>query len=641
MNFFQAQEEARQRTKWLVVYFAMAVIAIIVSAYIGVAGSIALIAPRQQHFEFNPFLWNGNLFAIVGLFTVVIILGGVAYKSLQLKKGGGAVAEAMGGRPVLPDSGDFKERQLLNVVEEMAIASGTPVPLVYVMDQEMGINAFAAGTEPSDAAIGVTRGCMELLSRAELQGVIAHEFSHIRNGDMKLNMRLIGFIFGILVLMIVGRILLSSLRYTRPSRNNKEGGGLLVVLLVSGLVLFLVGAVGGFFARLIQAAVSRQREFLADASAVQFTRDPGGLIGAFKKIGGWGERAQVKSPQASAASHIFFAEGGLFRWGLATHPPLRVRIRALDPNVKVTYFDEVALPEVEVNESTSTSAELVGLSSPAIGAASVPVADRMALLGEDTDWKLEAGQKIYASIDEKWHAAARDRRKAQVLIFAMLLSTDPKKREEQVQGLGQGMGQDYVEVLCEWQESIEPLHSEAKIAILDLCIPTLRRLSQSECQRLLQMLDWVIASDERVDIFEFMLQYALSKHLFGHFAPGRHKQRRRPKAGLPASGDILLSLLAWNGRDTEGAEKSFKFAVQGSTPFEGWEPSLLGEGVFSSEMVLGALSEFDQAAPPVKKTILQMCGLVAAEDGVLTSEEAELLRIVADGIGSGIPPFSS
>ena len=155
------------------------------------------------------------------------------------------------------------------------------------------------------------------------------------------------------------------------------------------------------------------------------------------------------------------------------------------------------------------------------------------------------------------------------------------------------------------------------------------------------MLDWVIASDERVDIFEFMLQYALSKHLFGHFAPGRHKQRRRPKAGLPASGDILLSLLAWNGRDAEGAEKSFKFAVQGSTPFEGWEPSLLGEGVFSSEMVLGALSEFDQAAPPVKKTILQMCGLVAAEDGVLTSEEAELLRIVADGIGSGIPPFSS
>ena len=640
MNFFQAQEEARQRTKWLVFYFVMAVVAIILVAYFGIAATIYLL-PSLSVFDFDRFLWSADLFAIVSLVTVVIILGGAAYKSVELRRGGRAVAEAMGARPVLPDTGDFRERQLLNVVEEMAIASGTPVPLVYVMDTEMGINAFAAGNEPSDAVIGVTRGCMELLSRSELQGVIAHEFSHIRNGDMKLNMRLIGFIFGILVLMIVGRILLSSLRYARPSRNNKEGGGLLVVLLVSGLVLFLVGAVGGFFARLIQAAVSRQREFLADASAVQFTRDPGGLIGAFKKIGGWGERAQVKSPQASAASHIFFAEGGLFRWGLATHPPLRVRIRALDPKVKVTYFDEVALPEVEVNESTSTSAELVGLSSPAIGAASVPVADRMALLGEDTDWKLEAGQKIYASIDEKWHAAARDRRKAQVLIFAMLLSTDPKKRKEQVQGLGEGMGRDYVDVLCKWQESIEPLHSEAKIAILDLCIPTLRRLSQSECQRLMQMLDWVIASDERVDIFEFMLQYALSKHLFGHFAPGRHKQRRRPKAGLPASGDILLSLLAWNGRDTERAEKSFKFAVQGSTPFEGWEPALLGEGAFSSEMVLGALSEFDQAAPPVKKTILQMCGLVAAEDGVLTSEEAELLRIVADGIGSGIPPFSS
>lgn len=636
MNFFEAQDQARRRTKWLVAYFVCAVISIVVSVYFGVAFAMKLAGSRQE-------LWDPGLFSFVAGATLFLILGGTAYKSIDLRRGGRAVAEGMGGRPVQPDTGDLKERQLLNIVEEMAIASGTPVPLVYVMDQEAGINAFAAGTEPSNAVIGVTRGCLDLLSRSELQGVIAHEFSHIRNGDMRLNMRLVGFIFGILVLMIVGRVLISSLRYARPSKNSKEGGGVLVVLLLSGFALFLAGAIGGFFARAIQAAVSRQREFLADASAVQFTRDTDGLIGAFKKIGGWKEGARVQSPQAAAMSHMFFAEGGLFRWGMATHPPLQVRIRALDPNSSKVNFDSVSLPDVDMAGVGSPSASMAGFSSSASTREppAIKAAETLACLGDDIDWQLERGQQICVGIDEEWSAAARDRSKAQVLIFAMLLSGDPRKCREQLEGLRQGMGRKYVETLSEWHETIGPLHSAAKIAILDLCIPTLKRLSESEYERLLQMLDWVIAADEKVDLFEFMLQHSLSRHLSSHFFSGKRKLERGPglTKGLSESGDILLSMMAWNGRDSKGAAKAFKFAVEGSTPFESRVPSLLPEDALNSELVLAALAAFEEASPLLKKRILEMCGHAAAEDGVLSNEEAELLRVVADGIGVALPPF--
>lgn len=638
MNFFEAQEKARRRTKWLVAYFVCAVISIVFSVYVGVAFAMKLAGSL-------PELWHPELFAVVAGATLLLILGGTAYKSIDLRRGGRAVAEGMGGRPVQPDTGDLKERQLLNIVEEMAIASGTPVPLVYVMDQEAGINAFAAGTEPSNAVIGVTRGCLDLLSRSELQGVIAHEFSHIRNGDMRLNMRLVGFIFGILILMIVGRVLISFLRYARPSKNNKEGGGVLAVLLLTGFVLFLAGAIGGFFARAIQAAVSRQREFLADASAVQFTRDTDGLIGAFKKIGGWKEGARVQSPQAAAMSHMFFAEGGLFRWGMATHPPLKVRIRALDPNSSKVNFDSVSLPDVDIAGVGSPSASMAGFSSSASTQESpaIKASETLACLGDDMDWQLERGQQICVGIDEEWRAASRDRSKAQVLIFAMLLSGDSRKRREQLEGLRQGMGQKYVETLSEWHETIGPLHSAAKIAILDLCIPTLKQLSESEYERLLQMLDWVIAADEKVDLFEFMLQHSLSRHLSSHFFSGKRKLDRGPgpTKGLSESGDILLSMMAWNGRDSKGAAKAFKFAVEGSTPFESRVPSLLPEDSLNSELVLAALAAFEEASPLLKKRILEMCGHAAAEDGVLTNEEAELLRVVADGIGTALPPFLS
>src|SRR5882762_4166566 len=297
MDFFERQDKARKSTKVLVFYFALAVMCIMAAVYFACLMIFAGASAKAHRYGGGPeiALWNPQVFLFAAAGTLAVVACGSLYKISALSSGG-AVAESLGGRLVNPNTTDADERKLRNVVEEMALASGVPVPQVYVMDEESGINAFAAGHSPSDAAVCVTRGCMKLLKRDELQGVIGHEFSHILNGDMRLNLRLMGVIFGILCLAIIGRVLIR----TRGKKNP---------LPLLGLALIIIGWVGVLFGRLIQAAVSRQREFLADASAVQFTRNPSGLAGALKKIGGIAGGSQLQSDRAEEASHLFFANG--------------------------------------------------------------------------------------------------------------------------------------------------------------------------------------------------------------------------------------------------------------------------------------------------------------------------------------------
>jgi Zn-dependent protease with chaperone function len=325
MDFFANQAKARKNTHVLVVYFVLAIVSIIASVYIA---SLVIFYgyQSQQQADVPPpglVLWDPTLFLYATLGTLGVVVIGSLYKTAALAQGGSAVAESLGGRLVETGTTHLDERKLRDVVEEMAIAAGVPIPKIYVLDEDEGINAFAAGHSPTDAAIAVTHGCMTLLNRDELQGVIGHEFSHILNGDMRLNLRVMGIIFGILCLGVIGRILL----YTR-GRGSKGKNPLMLM----GIALIVIGAIGIFFGRLIQAALSRQRESLADASSVQFTRNPAGLSGALQKIGGVGSR--IESPHAGEANHMFFSDGlgkpffGMF----ATHPPLEERIRAIDPS---------------------------------------------------------------------------------------------------------------------------------------------------------------------------------------------------------------------------------------------------------------------------------------------------------------------
>lgn len=312
MDFFEAQEQAQKKTKWLVLWFALAVIAVVAA----VDFLFYLFLGQKMGGDFVPFL------GMVSFSTAGIIVIASLFKTMQLGRGGEVVAHDLGGRLVMPGSTDFQEKRLLNIVEEMAIASGMPVPQVFMMDEEESINAFAAGTEPSNAVIGVTRGCVQRLTREELEGVIAHEFSHILNGDMRLNMRLMGIVFGLLVISIIGRGMVEMLRYQSLGRrrNSKEGGGALLALFLIGLGLLVIGSLGVLFGRLIQAGISRQREFLADASAVQFTRNPGGISGALKKNrGACGLDEDEISQGQRSEPHVFLKRGNVqFRTG---NPP--------------------------------------------------------------------------------------------------------------------------------------------------------------------------------------------------------------------------------------------------------------------------------------------------------------------------------
>jgi Zn-dependent protease with chaperone function len=324
-NFFQRQESARRATQRLALLFAAAVLAVAAAVSCVVLLTLAMLDRDGIRNSGGAAAWlaeQGGVLVLVGVTVLASILIASWYRSRSLRRGGAEVARMMGGREVLADCADLHDRRLRNVVEELAIAACLPVPAIFVLDEERAINAFAAGYSPSDAAIAVTRGALEKLNRDELQGVVAHEFSHILNGDMRLNMRLLGLLFGIVVIGVLGRQLL------QLGRGNSRSAAPLVV---GGLGLLLVGTVGVFFARLIKAGIARSREVLADASAVQFTRQSAGLAGALKKIAGLADGSGLQHAHAEEVSHMLFGEWRDYSSWFATHPPLIERIRVLDP----------------------------------------------------------------------------------------------------------------------------------------------------------------------------------------------------------------------------------------------------------------------------------------------------------------------
>ena len=621
MDFFEAQDQARKRTKWLLLWFVLAVVGVVVAVDLLLFFTIG----RGQAMEIM-------LPASIG--TAALILAASGYKSMQLNGGGSVVAQELGGRLVMPGSSDFEEKRLLNIVEEMAIASGMPVPQVYLMDNEEGINAFAAGTEPSNAVIGVTRGCVQRLSRDELAGVVAHEFSHILNGDMRLNMRLMGMVFGLLVISVVGRGMVELLRYQSYSsrRNNKEGNGLVMALFLVGIGLIVIGSLGVFFGRLIQAAVSRQREFLADASAVQFTRNADGIAGALKKIGGMQYGSKMATPKASEVSHMFFSDGGLFSFGFTTHPPLEIRIKTLTESWNGEFVDTELKPVAQNHDRRRQEKKgpfdaLPGMGSAVVGALSE--------LGGNDRRDVSVGKEIHGGLPEDLRNACYDREKAQALIFGLLLAEDDELLAGEVSFLKKSAGDDATSLALDWQGEVASLHSARKIALIDLAMPTLRGLSDLEYRRFLEVTQWLIASDTRVNLFEFMIQRVIERHLSSHFERrGFQKIRYTRLSQLLKEANLLISTMC-----EIGAENPTEVAEAYASATEGW-----GDEVSRVEMVdLGelhqVLEKFDAASPIVKKELLSACAKAASQDGDLTSREAELLRSVADSIGCPVPPF--
>jgi len=625
LDFFARQEEARQRSRRLVVLFAAAVAGIVATVYLAVRLLLA-----QSGLEPGAGLFHPPLFAVTATITLLVIAAGSLYKSASLARGGPVIARSLGGRPVQPNSSDPAERRLLNVVEEMALASGIPVPSVYLLAEEEGINAFAAGLTTGDAVVAVTRGALERLSRDELQGVIGHEFSHILNGDMRLNVRLAGLLHGILVIALVGYW---TLRVTGGGRSSSRGGkrGAGGAIALFGLALLVVGYVGVFFGRLIQAAVSRQREFLADSAAVQFTRNPLGLAGALRRIGGLATGSRIRSANAEEASHFFFADGiekRLFGF-LSTHPPLGERIARLDP---------AGASEGWVATEPSTTGlgdgALAGLAAAAGGAA----ARVTEAVGRLDAADLDSATALLANLPPELTAAAREPLSAQALVLGLLLDRRPEVRERQLAAVAEDAPPEVTSELARLQTPLAGVAPRARLPLVDLAVPALRRLSPPQHERFAGLGERLIAADQRIGLFEFALKRLLARHLAARFASAR-PEAAEPVALADASAEatLLLSALAWCGGG-DGAAAAF---AAGAEHLRGIAPEAIlpreSCGLAAVDRALGLL---DGLPPAGKRALLAAAAATVAADREATVEESELLRAIADALGCPLPPLA-
>jgi Zn-dependent protease with chaperone function len=659
-DFFQQQDAARHRTAWLVFLFLLAVVSIILAVYL-VAAVIFLGAaqPRTAGPEIGH-LWNPRLFLVVSLLTLVVILLGTLSKLAELASGGEAVALLLGGRPVDPQTRDLAERRLLNVVEEMALAAGTPVPPVYVLDREESINAFAAGHHPGDAVIGVSRGCLEYLTRDELQGVMGHEFSHILNGDMRLNLRLTGVVFGILMLAIFGyyivRIVLSTSSSSSSRSDKKGGGGIVLVFLALGAGLMLVGSVGVFFGKLIKSAVSRQREYLADSAAVQFTRLPQGIAGALKKIGGLPSSSRIKDAHAEEVSHMFFGDAmvGTFFNIFATHPPLAARIARLDPTFDGTFPPVTRLAE-EVPPAEAPRAVLrppqPGAGGPAVlfptaassqqGPVKAVLLDPVGLLGRVgvlSAAHVAHASAMTASMPPPLVAAAREPYSARALIYALLLSRDDAARKKQLEGLAQRAEELSCRQTLQMAGQLADLPDQARVPLVDMAMPALKRLSPAQYAAFRDNVEMLVAADGKIDLFEYMIRTTLLHRLdiqFGLSKPVNPRYYAVTPIARPLV--TVLSILAYAGQEgQEAAEDAFGRGLAEL----GQQASILAKPQCTLSTLEVALKELAQAAPKLQKVILAACVACIAADGKVTVKEGELLRAVAGMLNCPVPPLA-
>ncbi|MFZ5564491.1 MAG: M48 family metallopeptidase [Thermodesulfobacteriota bacterium] len=626
MDFFAQQDNARSKTGMLVVLFVLAVILVILAVYAAVM-AVFLYNSADPSADF----FDLRLFLVIAGVTSAVIGAGSLMKIAALSKGGGYVAESLGGKPVSRSTTDPDERKLLNVVEEMALASGTPVPPVYLLENEEGINAFAAGFSPGDAVIGVTGGCCRQLNREELQGVIAHEFSHILNGDMRLNIRLMGFLGGIMVIATIGNTILRGSRHrSYSSRKSDKGGG---QILIVALLLLIIGYAGVLIGRLIQSAVSRQREYLADASAVQFTRSTG-IADALKKIGGFASGSKVKSPAAGEVCHMFFGQAisSLF----ATHPPLIDRIQKIEPGFRGEFA--AAVSAAAPAAAASADEWLSGFTAPGAGGGLSINADTVIKkVGTIAPENVAYSAAVLAAIPQAVQDETRDILGAWSVVCALLLDKDPAQREKQFQSLAESASPMLLRQLESVGERVRNLSPALRLPVLDTAVSALRQMSPEQFGLFKEHIRLLIEADNRITLFEFCLQEVIRHRLEAVFvdaAPGILYKSITP---LTADAAALLSALARAGhRDAADAERAFRAGVA-ALPVRNESEAMPAKVSFKD--LHTALERFARSSPGVKKAIFDACCRCVLFDGRASIQEAELLRAVAYAVDIPAPPF--
>jgi len=572
--------------------------------------------------DFWTMVKNREVFTWVSLGTLVVIFCGASFMHLELAQGGAAVAKMLGGVPIDPSTKDLKEKRLLNVIEEMSIASGTPMPQVFLLPQEMAINAFAAGFTPSDAAFGVTKGCLDLLNRDELQGVIGHEFSHILNGDMRLNIRLTSLLHGILCISTIGYWMIRSAGTGRRNR------GAAPVILV-GLGLLIIGYIGVIFGRVIKSSVSRQREYLADASAVQFTRNPQGIANALKKIGGFDLGSNIQSHFAQSVSHMFFSDAisSAFLSLFDTHPSLVDRIKRIDPSFdgKYTFM-----------ETDSGSFDSASGDSPALG-----FAQRVMVQTGNPEFRhLQTAGAFLSSLPSDVTNAVHEKIGAQAIVYSIFLLEDLAHVEAQLKNLSSSESEEILTEIRGWIPRVENLGEKARVPMLSLALSSLRQMSVDEINRFRSNLKKIVMFDQKITISEYTMMKSIDRNLRAAVEKiSRRKIEFHYLSQIQIDCQIVLSLLAAQGTtDRSVAEEAY---------FAGWRKLTKAKVLFLPEkdcdvpQLHRALDRLARSSFSLREEILTAAASIIEYDQKVTVKEAEILRMIGESLDCPIPPLAS
>jgi Zn-dependent protease with chaperone function len=652
MDFFAQEARVRRSTRTLVLLFAAAVLAIVVA--------VDLVCAFVLRVGLQPW-------PMLGIAAAVVVVIGLCsgYRVASLAGGGVAVARSMSATEVPADTNDPQWKRLRNVIEEVAIASGVPVPEIYVMQDEAGINAFAAGYTPSDAAVCVTQGCLDKLDRDELQGVIAHEFSHVLNGDMRLNIRLIGLLFGIMAIGVIGRFLI----YGGGGRGRRGGGN----VALAGLALFLVGSIGLFFGKVIQAAVARSRESLADMSAVQFTRQTSGIAGALKKIAAFAEGSLLQASGRDEVRHMLFGDGdrsSLF----ATHPPILERIKALEPQFDPQELDAITRNWVASGgkpESIEPHAEphawekaahkfavadgdvprpLPGFPpmppgapqpaanplGPGATGLAITAAGIAAQVGSPGTDDIRIATQLRARIPDAMAAAARDSRGAPAVVFALAMSDHQDIQARQLQSIAEAFDQALADAARSLFAQGTALHPMLRLPLAQMAFPALKRRPRPELDKLVTTLDKLIHADGRVDLDEYCLAKLVRVQVLAALDPSANFRPGTSRLGdnRDALRDLCALVAHFGNDDADAARLAFQAAMQEALPGAGVLYAVPDDWQAGLDHALDALSRLGQEG---KQLVVRALTRAIADDGVVNVAEAELLRVVCAALGCPLP----
>ncbi len=632
-NFFKQQELARKNTRTMLLLYALAVIAVVlaVDVALGIAWSWGMAETGRLRTSVP-----GGLYVAGAAGTFALILVASLYHILRLREGGEAVARMVGARRVAPDTRDLLERRLLNVVEEMAIAAGVRVPAVYIMPEEQGINAFAAGYDVSNSVVAVTRGTLQTLNRDELQGVIGHEFSHIVNGDMGLNIRMMGVLGGILFIGAIGEFLMRSAGSGRNRKDSGSGG-----VFMFGLALLAIGYIGVFFARLIKAAVSRQREFLADAASVQFTRNPAGIAGALDQIRASQAGTLVMNRYAEDMSHMFFGQSVKLRLAglFDTHPPIDERIRRVVPDFGAAEYRarrasaQALAPAEQAPAPIAPTGKRAGDSAFAWGRS---VAQSVALVGTLDAGKVAQARRLIDRVPAPLQQAARQPGGAPAVVIALMLAEPRSVMDQQLAAAASAGGAALGAAAGPFALDAARLSPALRLPLVDLALPALKQLQAAARQAFLGALEAVIRADRRVSLHEFVVLTLVRSQL----QPKPLHNVRKSISELKPEAILLLSLFAHAGRGGPKGEESTEPAFRAAERELGLAGSAMApHTALSFEAVDGALEKLRALAPLAKSELMGALFAAVTFDGKVRIAEAELMRLAGAVLGCPLPPL--